>query len=254
MDRDKSCLSYWYPRIRNCVPTPPTEIVTLDDDETAELISQLELPSSYKTLQFLISWYVDMSERWGTIFMRTGQGSGKHEWSKTCYCPDYQASYKHIMSLVEWSMSVDILGLPVNVWVARKYLDVEPLGVCPEYNGMPIVPEWRVFIKDGQVICHHPYWPTDAIVKGLVDPSTVEGKFGRTESIVQRAESSMACTPSEVLHLACEVGKCIDGSWSVDILKAADGYYVTDMAVAEMSWHWPSCPNSALSDVETMFP
>ena len=31
------------------------------------------------------------------------------------------------------------------------------------------------------------------------------------------------------------------GHWSVDILETERGWYVTDMALAPRSWHWPHC-------------
>lgn len=52
----------------------------------------------------------------------------------------------------------------------------------------------------------------------------------------------------QLYELASRAGKAVGGAWSVDILETTRGYpnrwYVTDMAVAEDSWHWPECPNS----------
>jgi hypothetical protein len=47
---------------------------------------------------------------------------------------------------------------------------------------------------------------------------------------------------SEPNTFAKAAGCAVGGAWSVDILETKRGWFVTDMAEAEKSFHWPECP------------
>ncbi len=47
---------------------------------------------------------------------------------------------------------------------------------------------------------------------------------------------------AEIRSLASRAGAAIGGAWSVDILETTRGWFVTDMAEAHKSYHWPTCP------------
>jgi hypothetical protein len=44
-----------------------------------------------------------------------------------------------------------------------------------------------------------------------------------------------------IRNLVSDVTRQIEGEWSVDCLWTDRGWYVTDMAVAATSYHWPAC-------------
>ncbi len=149
---------------------------------------------------------------------------------------------------------VDFLGLPTDVWAVRELLPTRPLCHLPCYDGMPLVPEVRCFIENGEVVCWHPYWPEGAIREGfprecenprsLLDPS-VPAVF-RSKLPENFEEIVRAChdlDPSEFLPIAQRVADHFraDGAWSVDLLPTDRGWFVTDMALAEESFHWPEC-------------
>jgi hypothetical protein len=47
---------------------------------------------------------------------------------------------------------------------------------------------------------------------------------------------------SEPNTFAKAAGCAVGGAWSVDILETKRGWFVTDMAEASKSFHWPECP------------
>lgn len=229
---DKNCLSYWYPLIAPHVPTPRTEIV-----RSGNLLGLFdnEIPEGWgKLLTSLDAARVKIG---GDCFLRTGQGSGKHNWSKTCFLPETANIADHVAALVEWSEMVDFMGLPSDVWCVREMLPTSPIGVCPDYGGMPVCKEFRFFVEDGQTKCFHPYWPIEALVEGGLHGDYSAGwytEFCRLED-------------PEPKRLAEIISRAVPGAWSVDILetKRIDGdaikWCVTDMAEAERSFHWPEC-------------
>lgn len=257
MEKNKNCLTYWYPKLVKAeLPTPCTEIVMAPD--ALDLLLDAKKPDGFDRF---ISWLEDAAKKVGLpCFLRTGQGSGKHQWKDTCYITGLDQLPGHVGALVEWSACVDMIGLPTDVWAVREFLPTTPLAVLPNYGDMPLVREFRAFVRDGAVSCLHPYWPLDAIKKGLLpDDRLVEGHVPMTrrdrESALLHANASKLSTDDQqdVMDVAARVALAFNGDgdgdsegcgWSVDILDTKNGWYVTDMAVASRSFHEPSCPRS----------
>jgi hypothetical protein len=244
MAKDKTCLSYWFPLICAAgVPVPATQIVRTD-------IPLIVLCDGHEP----VGWSAFLAElkagcRWIGLpaFLRTGFGSGKHDWDRCCHLRDIDKLDQHVANLVEWSNTVDMMGLPTDVWAVREMLPVEPLAVLPHYGNMPLVQEWRVFVRDGKVECLHSYWPKDAIGRGMPD--------GAPDEEVDRLYNLAALTSPDLfndcLELAEFAGQAVGGGyWSVDVLPTKRGLYVTDMAAGERSWHWPGCPHGPQPETE----
>lgn len=173
------------------------------------------------------------------VFLRTGQGSGKHDWRNTCYL-DLAAGDtipNHVAALVKWSHLVDIFGLPTDVWVVREFLSLQAKFRAMSYGGMPVAREYRAFMVGGRLQCLHPYWPYDAVAQGKPDVSDWRDEWARI------SEMSPALW-NLVRRLVGRIAPHFDGAgdWSIDICPTTDGqWYVTDMAVAGDSFHWTAC-------------
>jgi hypothetical protein len=222
-----NCLSYWYPLIKGLVPTPRTEIVRSGD---LSALFDNKLPECWETFQAEID--LARANIGGDCFLRTGQGSGKHNWSRTCFLPKNDSVISHVAALIDWSMLVDFMGLPCDVWCVREMLPTSPIGVCPRYSGMPVCREFRFFAEAGQVKCFHPYWPLGALIEGGFAADLPEGWY----------EQFCKLDDTEPKRLAEIVSNSVPGAWSIDILETKRGWFVTDMAVAQQSYHWPECP------------
>lgn len=236
---DLNCLSYWYPPLKGTgLPMPRTEIVRMPDGakRAAYCVINGEEPPA-PDLEALDRFCDEVELRAGEIgfpvFLRTGHTSGKHDWSRTCCVEGEEEIDSHVMALVEYSEMASLIGLPYDVWAVREMLPTKPIGVCPKYGNMPICREFRVFVTDGDVLCWHPYWPAQALIDG-----------GAVYEQGQIAENVTAWTTDErreILGLAQSVGRLLGGCWSVDVLETERGWFVTDMAQAADSWHWPDC-------------
>lgn len=234
---NRTCLSYWFPKLLTAgLPVPRTEIVRTDL-RLSMLIYGEECPPDLRVhADSLASFVAELRTAADKIgypaFLRTGQGSGKHDWSRCCFLRDRDKIDHHVMALVEWSSMVDFIGLQTDVWAVREMLPVKPIGVCDRYGGMPVVKEFRFFIRDGNVICRHPYWPIDALNEGGLSAIVPEGWY-----------EEFCRIPEDLEPLAVRVSKAFakDGAWSVDLLETDRGWYVTDMAEAERSFHWEGC-------------
>ena len=226
--KNKNSMLYWYPKIKDLpIPQPKTEIIPIKiswsddgnsigiDDESFELVKK-----KAKDFKF-------------PLFVRTDHGSGKHHWKETCFVEKPSRLREHIGNLISWSLIADIIGLPCNAIVLREYIQMNNLFTA-FWGRMPVNPEIRFFVQDGEVLCWHWYWIEDSI------------RFPSVENwreILNKCKNSIREEEIETLTEYSElVGKRLEGYWSVDFCQAKDGtWYFIDCALGEDSWH-PSCP------------
>lgn len=248
---DKTCLSYWFPRLVEAgIPVPETVVIDIGEQwiELLKVLDGKTIPPLFDELVARIREAAQKDEIGGyPIFLRTGHGSGKHQWLDTCYVTDPGSIMQHVCNLIEWSECVDMLGLPYRVWAVRMFLQLDHKFLA--FNGMPIASEWRCFVSGGDVICEHPYWPIETLeghVTGAFSYDREKYTLIETDSSWREQHASMFAgpTPDEALDLMYHVASVFrdDGSWSVDVCKTANGHwFVTDMAEAEKSYHFPGC-------------
>jgi len=228
MNTDKDSMLFWYPKIKDLpIPQPKTEIILITwsfgsdgnsieiDDESFKLIKE-----KAKNFKF-------------PLFVRTDHGSGKHDWKDTCFVEKPNQLKRHIKNLILWGLAADVIGLPCNAIVLREYIQMNNLFIA-FWGKMPVNPEIRFFINDGEVLCWHWYWIEDAI------------RFPSVENwreILDKCRNSISEEEIETLNKYAKlVSEKLEGYWSVDFCQAKDGtWYLIDCALGKNSWH-PACP------------
>ena len=226
-----NCITYWLPPLISAgLPVPKTKIIKT----SSPLIMLIDDKKPEGWESFLDELLAAMRVIGTPCFLRTGHGSAKHEWKRTCYIakPDVDKVARHVCRLVEWSELTSIMGLPTDVWAVRELLPTTPSFHA--FSGeMPIVREFRFFVEDAKVICGHPYWPPDSIHNA-----------SRDDWQSRLADMNLLADEDEHYHLfslASRAGEAVGGSWSVDMIQTTRGWFITDMALAEQSYHWPGC-------------
>lgn len=229
---DRTCMSHWLPRLEAAgLPVLRTILTRMPREAYADVFNLFDgKPIEGPANVFLRELAAAATEIGYPAFLRTGMTSGKHSWSRTCYLTDPTRLLSHVASLVEFSECVSFVGLSCDWWAVRELLPTMPLTVCPRYEGMPVCREFRCFVAGGEVLCMHPYWPAEALERGgVADPEQVAAQLA-------------SCPDEEAVRmLASRAGAAVGGEWSVDILETRRGWFVTDMAEAKKSWHWPGC-------------
>lgn len=233
VDEANNCLSYWYPKLKLAgLPVPDTRIVPAPHD--LDNLLDGNLPVGWGGfVKDLKDKALVVGGGW-PVFLRTGYGSGKHLWRQTCYVENVDLIDKHVQALVEWSHSVDIMGLPTGVWAVRQMIPTEPLFHA--FWGMPITREFRVFATTSDVgwryVDHfQPYWPPDAIQRPTRDDWR------------ERLEKASLLSTRERGKLASLAASAVEavggGAWSVDFLQDVHGeWWLTDMADGAQSFRW----------------
>lgn len=239
MNSDLTNLSYWFPKIRDAgLPVPRTEILEMPDNVVMEAYSLFDHAAVPPLVEEWIKKLEAIIDGFGRpVFLRTGHTSGKHDWQNTCYVGPNSNVISNVYAIMEYSEINGMFGeLPWQTWVVREMLPIEPVTVCRGFGDMPVTKEFRVFVDGEKVECFHPYWPVKALHQGSAGDLSVE-TYGKLCSFESEDEER------EVLDLASRAGKAVGGRWSVDVLKTKRGWFVTDMAEAEKSYHWEGCSN-----------
>lgn len=234
---DESSLLHWYPRVKDVLPCPKTVIVELTGDEINNLTQMLDgIPPS--------PWLVDRLDAAAReigypLFLRSDQGSGKHEWKDTCYVPFEGALLKHVAQLVAWHEMAGILGLSFRALVFREFLTLD--APFTAFNDMPVARERRYFVRDGKAVCWHPYWAEQAVLayRGATPlPADWQQQLAQLNAM-DDAEVQALTTMAETF------GKRNPGYWSVDFARTRAGRWVLiDAARGEVSWHPDGCPHN----------
>lgn len=241
---DKNCLSYWFPKLKAAgLPVPRTVIV-----ETKRRLVELldgETPEGFN--EFLDQLRVAGDEVGWPAFLRTGHTSGKHQWDRTCYVLSSSKLGWHVYALVEFSNCVNQpLGLPTKIWCLRELLPTTPVFTAPAYYNMPVCREFRVFVDGADVKCVHPYWPREVLVRGFPiarDRDWTEMPIELPDEFQEQyaALCDLGDDEETIRTLASRAGTALGGAWSIDLLETKRGWYVTDVAEAERSFHWEGC-------------
>ena len=235
-DLDKSSLLVWWPKTNDIgIPVPKTEIVRLSNKDGRAYMDGGSLESGFVATLQLRAKVIGYP-----LFLRTDQASNKHGWKEASYVPSEKELLPHLGQVLEFNELAHIMGLPYEAVVLREYI---PLQSSFEafYGRLPIAKERRYFVRDGEVICHHPYWIKDSI----------EG-HNPSEENWEELLSKLNKEGVEEVRLLSDyakgVSKSIEGYWSVDFACGRTGkWYLIDMAEGELSWH-PECDAQVSSD------
>jgi hypothetical protein len=103
------------------------------------------------------------------------------------------------------------------------------------FEGMPVSKERRYFVRDGKVVCKHPYWPEDAIYGHKLPP---DWKLLLAAMNLETGEER-----EQLNAYAVKFASVNPGFWSVDFAQDARGnWWLIDAARGEVSWHAAGCP------------
>lgn len=230
-----SSMDHWFPLTKDLkVPQPITEaVLTVGTNSWLEFI---ETPACFGDQ---VKKLITMAKTIGyPLFIRTDQASAKHRYGTTCMVDCVDRLLPNIFNLVEENLLCD---LNVQTLYFREFIELDSLFTA--FDRLPIAPERRYFITDGEVVCHHPYWPEAAIRT----PSDNDWK--RQLKVLNHEDP---CEIERLTEYAEIIGSKFSGSWSVDFAKGKDGiWYFIDMADARSSWHPEDCINYKKLSFET---
>lgn len=222
-------MSYWFPKLAKVgFSMPRTKLIKMPKKALEDIFREFDNEPSHGDAKPFFKEVGQAAIDIGfPIFLRSGLTSGKHDWSTTCFVCTVPDIKEHLKNILYFSLCV---GVPdTNIWAVREMLPIQPVGICLKYNGMPVNREFRYFVNGKRILCRHPYWPRKVLEEG--------GCFLTDEQY----EKLCMPPPSKEEDIVSYAGEILGGKWSIDILETADGWYLTDVAEAEKSFHWDGC-------------
>jgi len=243
MDRGKrwklmreSSMCYWFPRVASLLPVPRTVIIELPLKVLAAVYSGdrwSDFPAEFRRTVLYNARILGFP-----LFLRTDQASGKHRWVETCYVERERDLVSHIFRVLEFNECAAPFGLPYRALVLREYVPLH--SAFRAFNGMPVARERRYFVENGRVLCHHPYWPQDAIEEVHHHAPGLPENWRELLSELNREKGDERAVLGRLARL---FSSRVRGYWSVDFAYTARGEWILiDAARGEISWH-PPCPN-----------
>lgn len=232
---DKNSMLYWYPKVKDLpIPQPKTIFIKVDPKFAFACIDG-EKSYDFEKLKEIAN-KIDYP-----LFLRTDQMSGKHDWENTCFVKNEENLPINILGVVDATLGCDAIGRPVNAFFFREYIPMDSKYIA-FWGKMPVNPERRYFVEDGKVLCHHPYWIKEAIVK----PDVKDWELLSEEMNVETEEEVRL-----LINYAKIVAKEFKEFWSIDFCKAKDGRWILiDMAIGENSWHPKDCSNNRTKEID----
>jgi len=226
MQQDSSLL-HWFPPIKDILPTPRTRIVHITPDEASSLIGLLDGEMISENLYCRLK--AAAQEIGYPVFLRSDQGSAKHDYLRTCRLEFEERLLGQLACLIEWHLMWDLWPRAI---VFRELLQLN--APFRAFEGLPIAKERRYFVDEGKVLCHHPYWPEGAIEQRHAVPKLPDGWQKMLAEINQEDEDEIAC----LTRMAESFAEAVPGFYSVDFAQKKDGQWILiDAARGELSWH-----------------
>lgn len=217
-------ITFWYPILERIGMRTPETKMFFAPSEIGHIVDGIVVSEFEQLIADVSRELVGFG---GEAFLRTGHTSNKHEWADTCYLNNKDKVGSQLAALIEFSM---LASMPYNTFAVRKMIKTK--AITTAFNKMPIAQEVRMFIEDGEIICAHPYWSREAFV----------GQSGVSKEQIDKLNTLPDMT--ELNLMAKYVSKHFKGAWSVDFLQDEnDEWWLTDMAQASSSYHYPDCPN-----------
>lgn len=224
---------YWFPKTKGLnISQPKTEFYVIPPDVLKKLKNENMENLNMKEVK-------KVAGKIGyPLFLRTDMASGKHYWKKSCYVDKERKLKSHIFEVISFNLCADIFGLPFKALVFREFIPMKNLFTA-FIGEMPVNPEIRFFVNEGEVMCWHWYWVEEAIEIDALGTSVPNWK-----EIIEKEKKEIS--GNEIMWLNIDAKKVAevlkgDGYWSVDFCKAKDGRWILiDLAEGFKSWH-PEC-------------
>jgi hypothetical protein len=164
-------------------------------------------------------------------FIRTDFSSAKHGGPKAYLITDPEDYNRQLGETLEYTALKTMFSKnKPSAILVREFLKLEHKFTA--FGGLPISNEWRYFSDGEKILCKHPYWPKEALESYAKDPEWQS-----------KLDSYVGTDTMDNLIINAAKIQC-ENIWSVDIAKDENGkWWLTDMATAANSYHWPSCLN-----------
>lgn len=243
MNRNSALI--WLPKIVEAgISTPQTELVKYEHEAVREVFDGGE-PKAFDELLVMVR---TACKKIGyPIFVRTDLSSAKHDGPKAYRINKEEDIPRAIYATLEDNeMKFWLEPEGSKAILVREWLELQ--SPFAAFNRHAIAYEWRFFANAERVICFHPYWPESSIefYGGAKEPDGWREALRTLHQIPENIE--------ELKAVAVKAAGLYGTVASIDMAQDRNTrWWLTDMAIAEDSFHWPDCEHKELQVVRSYF-
>lgn len=252
----QNSMLYWYPRITDAITdlpaidTPDTLFVDIERINIHEVVQEADEPLTDAKIDSLAqcpaNWSDDLvkqaaDELGYPAFIRTDTDSAKHDMTDGSKIRTNTIEEVHdtVDALIRATANNGGLGPRFNCLAVREWIDID--ASFEAFGGTPIGPEIRVFVRDGDVDCHHFYWPFNNPAE-----HNITGTDDVAASVAALEETTEQAMNDSLREAAAHISTHLDGYWSLDFaLTTDDTWHIIDAARGDDSWHPDACEHVA---------
>lgn len=240
MRSDENNISFWYPKIEEIAPTPKTKIFKVPYEFTDAIINDQYYKEEWQDAMFnwvktsIMPKIKDMSS---LLFIKNGTFSNKF-CAQDCMCMkdvhDLTFSIPNIM------YNAAVLGAGGNTEIAIRNRIVIDNNTPTIYDGLPLIPEVRVFYDfySKKVLYSVNYWDYNYCSKYIYNYGDQLVFLAQRNHLQSYYEDNYEYL-EECIEDDFSKVQGLTGKWSIDIMcPEYSGPMVIDMAKAEQSAYW----------------
>lgn len=234
---NKTRYSYWYPKIGGLVRTPKSMYWSISYNSWCNMLDACEGRCKVNSeildvAECIYQWTKENCTN--KAFLKDFVFSSKHNWKNACFldCEDLTVDkvLHHMMMIVNDAVCVGCE--PGLGFVIREFIDTS-YAPFTAFDGMPVVKEFRMWAKGGELVGYQPYWYEGAI----------DGHADTENDWKPVLEHLNTLTITQFLHLKREterISAALDGFWAIDFMMCSNNkWWCIDLQEGRTSYVSP---------------
>ena len=234
--------SYWYPKVKSCgIKMSKAWIFKFNFEEWKTIEAMEEKENREKALVILKEKIEGNKEiKRGRLYnIKNGAFSNKFN-ANDCFSNYYDIPRK-FLNIQYAGMCYDADG--TSEMIIREVVDYDPSVVPTIYNGLPLRPEYRVFVDfdNDNTLYIVNYWDYDYCYSHLNKTDKIIFDYMRSyleSEFENNKDKVIELIENNLIPYNKKNKDRLTGIWSVDIMKVDEDYYLIDMAIGCQSAYY----------------
>lgn len=250
--------SYWYPKVKDCgISMVKSWYYTIPYDIWDLFRTSYEDKRYINECISYIKEIVEQNNELTNYIYNIKNGCFSNKFNAADCNVEYSDIAEKFLNIQHTSFEYETDGM--CEFVIREYISFDPRDTLTIYNGLPLRPEFRVFVDfdSNEVLYIVNYWDYDYCRKGMRTANDVlvfdTMKNELNDKFMEHQDKVVELIKSKLLVHNAKRENNLKGKWSVDIMldERDDTFYLIDMAIAHKSAYWNPNRNDSNSKMES---
>lgn len=235
--------SYWYPKVKDCgIPMVISRIYQIPLHIWKSFMEMENKENREQCAEWIFNTIVKDETVQENVRYNIKNGCFSNKFNAEDCNVEYNKLVEGFLNIQYMSQCYDTGG--TTELVVRDYLPFNHQTTPTIYNGLPLRPEFRVFVDfdTNEILYIVNYWDYDYCSKGMYDKTDkIVFDYMREEldrNYHKHANTVVQLIRDKLLPYNTQQNNKLTGKWSVDIMLWENSYFLIDMAIAHRSAYW----------------